>query len=179
MEELRNSKGQTIQEALEGIVYPPCHNLTIAERDWWEDIARFQAVEIEKLKEERNRDAGEYLGLLEKNTGLNFEIEELKEENEKLKDNFTHGNIHEIAEKNEKLKEGNETLTKGIDLLVYEIEKLKSQIPDKKEKGKKLSKKDKDALRQVYEICLENDDEGSDADVLSEPLTSLLKRLMK
>ena len=39
MEELRNSKGQTIKEALEGIVYPPCHNLTIAERDWWEDVA--------------------------------------------------------------------------------------------------------------------------------------------
>ena len=109
------------------------------------------------------------------------EIEKLKEENEKLKDNFTHGNIHEIAEKNEKLKEGNETLTKGIDLLVYEIEKLKSQIPDNK--GKKLSQKDKEALEEILHNIEHpygtedhhNDGGGS----FYEAKVNLLKRLLK
>lgn len=114
--------------------------------------------ENKKLKEERNRDAGKYLGLLEKNTGLNLEIEELK-------DTFTHGNIHEIAKKNE-------TLEEQIRLLGEENEKFKSQIPDKK--GKKLSQNDKETLQSILDdIPVVNGIPGRVAQF------KLLKRLMK
>ena len=110
--------------------------------------------------------------LEEENEKLKEDIEELKHQKNQLEDFFVPSAPEAFA-----MKKRNETLEEQIRLLGEEIKELKSQIPDKK--GKKLSQKDKDALRQVYEICLENDDEGSDADVLSEPLTSLLKRLLK
>ena len=113
MEELRNSKGQTIKEALEGIVYPPCHNLTIAERDWWADVAIFQTVnhetateanhqlseEIEKLKKEIVEKREEVLiaggiytdfkNMKDERDGLKVRWEELEEENEKLKEQLS------------------------------------------------------------------------------------------
>ena len=55
--QFRNSYGETLKEALEGIVYPPCHNLTAAERDWWMDVANrldrrvgIRSEQVEKLE---------------------------------------------------------------------------------------------------------------------------------
>ena len=75
--------------------------------------------------------------------------------------------VHDYVKKPNNLDQQNEMILNRLDKL------------DNDSHPPIFEQKDKDALRQVYEICLENDDEGSDADVLSEPLTSLLKRLLK
>ena len=150
--------------------------------------------ENEKLKEERNRDAGEYLGLLEKNTGLNLEIEELKEEIEKLKvenkeekdivallfeetgypddiagPGYTKSDaIYEWVHNGEDLRRHADKQNKE---LTEEIKELKSQIPDKK--GKKLSQKDKEVMKDIlwdleYDVTHPKDHK-----------LKLIKRLMK
>jgi len=87
---------------------------------------------------------------------------ELKEENEKLKDTFTHGNIHEIAEKHEKLKERllelNDLNTETHQKYGIMVKNLQEQL----KKGGKAHKKDKKAYDKNLKIRDEEIDSVKD-----------------
>jgi len=120
------------------------------------------------------------------------EIKELKEEaveNKKLFDT-TFGELMKLKEENEEIKKDYEELSDNYEYLINtnfqtesdeeEIEELKSQIPDKK--NKKLSQKDKEVLEEIlHNIEHHGTDEyhNDGGGWFYEAKVNLLKRLLK
>ena len=80
--QLKNGEGKTMDEALAGVTYPPCHNITTAERDWWASACRVLYNENKELADPQNGHAtcgGECCEeAIDKIASLKYENQKLK-----------------------------------------------------------------------------------------------------
>tara|TARA_R110001632_G_scaffold20699_1_gene61587 strand:+ start:1526 stop:2065 length:540 start_codon:yes stop_codon:yes gene_type:complete len=87
---LKNGEGKTMDEALAGVTYPPCHNITTAERDWWASACRVLYNKNKELADPLNGHAtcgGECCEeAIDKIASLKYENQKLKAEKEDLEE---------------------------------------------------------------------------------------------